>query len=60
MVGGWVTGEWVVLLLYSCIAVVSSNPRLCFILFLLYSCTVYLCEIVHAWWVGGLLVGGRC
>ena len=34
---------------------VSSNPRLCFLLFLLYSSTVYCCAIVHTWWVGALL-----
>ena len=47
-----------VLLLYSCTAAVSSNSRL--FLFLLYGYTVYCCAIVHAWWMGGLLVGGWC
>ena len=60
--GGRVCCWWVdgAIAVHSCTAVVSSNPRLCFYLFLLYSCTVYCCAIVHAWWVGGLLVGGWC
>ena len=37
---------------------VSSNPRLCFFVFLLYSCTVYCCAIVHTWWVDCWWVGG--
>ena len=36
----------------------SSNPRLCFFLFPLYSCTVHCCAIVHAWWVGCWWVDG--
>ena len=36
---------------------VSSNPRLCFFLFLLYSCTVY-CTAVQWYTHGGLVFGG--
>ena len=44
---------------YSCIAVVSSNPRLCFFLFLLCSCTVYCCSMLCncTRMVGGWVVG---